>query len=74
MTPPTADSQSTTDSQSPADPQSPEDGYKQRLMAKLMAGTASDTELRMLKALCMNDGDRPCRNAAVTALKAKKTE
>lgn len=51
-----------------------ESSQKQRLMSKLMAGTATETELRMLKAICMNDGDRTCRNAAVAALKAKKNQ
>ncbi len=45
---------------------------KQSLLSKLMAGTASEVELRMLKAICMNDGDRPCRNAVVMALKERK--
>jgi len=51
-----------------------ESTQKQRLMSKLMGGTATETELRMLKAICMNDGDRTCRNAAVAALKAKKNK
>ncbi len=46
-----------------------EKAQKRNLYAKAVAGTASAGELRMLKAICMNDGDRACRNMAVQKLK-----
>lgn len=49
-----------------------ENAEKQRLMGKAASGTATETELRMLKAICMNDGDRQCRNMAVSGLNNKK--
>ncbi len=42
---------------------------KAGLMAKMQSGRASEADLRMLKAICMTDGDKSCRNAAVAALK-----
>ena len=47
-----------------------EKAQKRALYAKAVAGTASEGELRMLKSICMNDGDRACRNMAVARLKA----
>ena len=49
-----------------------EKSEKQRLLGKAMSGSASETELRMLKAICMNDGDRVCRDMATARLKALK--
>ncbi len=46
-----------------------EKAQKRALYAKAVAGRASEGELRMLKAICMNDGDRACRNMAVQRLK-----
>ncbi len=45
-----------------------EKAQKEHLLAKARAGQASSGELRMLKAICMNDGDRACRSFAVTEL------
>ena len=33
---------------------------RNRLMAKLDAGQAHDADVRMLKALCQSEGDKPC--------------
>jgi pSer/pThr/pTyr-binding forkhead associated (FHA) protein len=46
-----------------------EKAQKRALYGKAVAGRASEGELRMLKAICMNDGDRACRNMAVQRLK-----
>ena len=43
---------------------------KRNLRDRALRGVARETELRMLKAICMNDGDRPCRDMAVARLKA----
>ncbi len=45
-----------------------EKSQKRSLIAKMHSGRASEAELRMLKAICMNDGDRACRNQAVAKL------
>lgn len=45
-----------------------ETAQKRRLLGKATAGGASEVELRMLKAICMNDGDRACRDLAVARL------
>jgi hypothetical protein len=42
---------------------------KARLLVKVADGTATRTELRQLRSLCMLDGDRACRRVATTALK-----
>src|SRR5690606_8081116 len=49
-----------------------ENAQKKALMNKAMSGRATETELRMLKAICMNDGDRACRDMAVAKLAALK--
>ncbi len=41
---------------------------KKALHSKAVAGDASEGELRMLRAICMNDGDRACRNLAIRRL------
>jgi hypothetical protein len=41
---------------------------KAALFAKLQQATATTDEARMLKSICMSDGDRECRNAAVAYL------
>jgi len=51
-----------------------EKAQKRALYAKAVAGTASAAELTMLKAICMNDGDRACRNMAVQKLKELKNK
>lgn len=56
----------------PVPPKFNESAEKRRLMNKMGSGAASVAELTMLKAICMNDGDRACRDAAVAALNAKK--
>lgn len=43
---------------------------KSRLYDRVASGAATESEIRQLKALCMLDGDRACRTAAVHALKA----
>lgn len=47
---------------------------KAALWQKLLDGSASVTELQMLKAICMNDGDRACRNAAAAAIVARAAD
>lgn len=42
---------------------------KASLLAKMRAGLASKSELRMLVAICSGDGDKPCRNEAYAAWK-----
>lgn len=51
-----------------------ENAQKKSLMNKAMSGRASETELRMLKAICMNDGDRACRDMAVAKLAELKKQ
>jgi ABC transport system ATP-binding/permease protein len=51
-----------------------ENAQKKALMNKAMSGKATETELRMLKAICMNDGDRACRDMAVAQLAALKNQ
>ena len=45
---------------------------KTRLYTKMANGTADKSELLQLKALCMQDGDKACRNAAAAKAKAMK--
>ncbi len=45
---------------------------KSLLRGKAEAGTATEAELRQLKALCMLDGDKPCRDLATEKLKSFK--
>jgi len=52
----------------PTDGRFDERAQKQALGAKAIVGSASEGELRMLKAICMHDGDRDCRNFAVRRL------
>lgn len=47
-----------------------ETAQKRHLLNAALAGEASEVELRMLKAICMNDGDRDCRDLAVAKLAA----
>jgi hypothetical protein len=47
---------------------------KASLMAKMQSGTATERDLNMLKAICMSDGDRACRNQAVAKLNALKKQ
>jgi Spy/CpxP family protein refolding chaperone len=47
---------------------------KRRLMAKVAGGSASQTELRMLKAICMNDGDRACRDMVIAEIHRQKSK
>ncbi|MSP26494.1 MAG: FHA domain-containing protein [Myxococcales bacterium] len=55
----------------PPPPDKPDqfDGSSQKpgLLAKMHSGRATAGELSMLKAICMGDGDRACRNAAIAA-------
>lgn len=46
---------------------------KSRLYHRVASGTATLSEMRQLKALCMLDGDRACRAMAVDALAASKS-
>ena len=57
----------------PDDPlcEAPANPAKVGLVAKLEKGTATLDELRMLKALCMMDGDTACRAAAMAAYEAR---
>jgi pSer/pThr/pTyr-binding forkhead associated (FHA) protein len=50
----------------------PVDPMKQALLSKMQSGSASCQDLRMLIALCSNDGDTKTRNAAFAAWKSKK--
>jgi len=50
------------------------DANMRRLMHKMGAGRASEGELRQLRALCANQGNRACRNQANAALKAKRRQ
>ncbi|HZO14963.1 MAG TPA: FHA domain-containing protein [Polyangiaceae bacterium] len=50
------------------------DAQKKGLLGKLYSGRATMDELRMLKAICMGDGDRACRDAAVAEIKRKQTQ
>ncbi len=43
---------------------------KASLQAKMAAGTATKSELRMLVSICSGDGDKACRNAAYARWKA----
>jgi pSer/pThr/pTyr-binding forkhead associated (FHA) protein len=79
--PPTSKTTATTAAPPPPPPPPPkepekfdESAQKRRLMAKVAGGRASMTELRMLKAICMNDGDRACRDMAVAEIRRKKSE
>jgi pSer/pThr/pTyr-binding forkhead associated (FHA) protein len=47
---------------------------KKALLGKMYSGRASYDELRMLKAICMEDGDRACRNAAVAEMNKLKNQ
>ncbi len=47
----------------------PVNPQKAGLQSKMRSGRATENELRMLKAICMGDGDKACRNEAVAALK-----
>ncbi len=55
-----------------ADPRFDEKRQKLMLYDKAAAGRASEAELRMLKAICMNDGDRACRNMATRLLRDRR--
>ncbi len=61
-----------TDTPPPPDTQEKPDEFdssaeKRRLMGRMQSGRATLGELNMLKAICMGDGDRNCRNQAVAA-------
>ena len=58
----------TTSSKKPGNEKFNEKSQKRSLLSKARSGRASESELRMLKAICMNDGDRACRNEAVAKL------
>lgn len=47
-------------------------GQKPSLMGRMASGRATSGELQQLKAICMADGDRSCRDSAVQALKKLK--
>lgn len=49
-------------------------GQKGPLLSKLRSGRASMNELLELKAICMADGDRACRNEAVAAIAKLKNQ
>jgi hypothetical protein len=51
-----------------------EKAQKRMLYNKAASGRATEYELRMLKAICMNDGDRACRNMAVAKLRELKNK
>ncbi len=76
--PPSTASTTTTTSSKSAPPKATgtgkfdENAEKRRLLGKAIAGTASETDLRMLRAICMNDGDRQCRGMANAKLKAMR--
>ena len=46
-----------------------ESAAKNRLYPKVAGGTASEAEIRMLRAICSRQADRPCRNMASGKLK-----
>jgi hypothetical protein len=64
----------TPSTSSSADERFNEQRQKQGLYSKMASGRATEDELRMLKAICMNDGDRACRNMAVAELQKKREE
>ena len=51
-----------------------EKAMKRTLYDKARSGTATQGELRMLKAICMNDGDRACRKLTITKLRELKNK
>jgi hypothetical protein len=54
-------------------PEPPVGGLSKTVLRKKMeAGTASLNELKQLRALCMMDGDRACKERAETEIAAKK--
>jgi hypothetical protein len=69
-TPPAAETTPAAETSAEPRPKFDASANKQKLMAKLEAGSATESELRQLKALCMLDGDAPCRNKAAAAMKA----
>ena len=46
-----------------------ESAAKSRLYPKVAGGSASENEIRMLRAICSRQGDNPCRNMASEKLK-----
>jgi len=51
-----------------------EDAQRRALEPKVWSGQASEAEIRMLRAICMNQGDRACRNRCTQLLKQKQAE
>jgi hypothetical protein len=49
-------------------------GNKGPLLSRLRSGKASMQDLLELKAICMADGDRACRNEAVAAIAKMKSQ
>lgn len=58
----------------PGDTKYDENAQRRALEAKVWSGNASEAEIRMLRAICSNQGDRACRNRAHQMLKQKQKD
>jgi hypothetical protein len=74
-TSPPATSSTKTDTKTPTTPQGEtkydENSARRALEAKVWGGSASEAEIRMLRAICSSQGDRVCRDRCTQMLKAK---
>jgi hypothetical protein len=51
-----------------------ENAQRRALEARVWSGNASEAEIRMLRAICSNQGDRACRDRATQMLKQKRKD
>ncbi|MBW2523735.1 MAG: FHA domain-containing protein [Deltaproteobacteria bacterium] len=58
----------------PGDTKYDENAQRRALEARVWSGNASEAEIRMLRAICSNQGDRACRNRAHQMLKQKQKQ
>ena len=58
----------------PGDTKYDENAQRRALENRVWSGNASEGEIRMLRAICSNQGDRACRNRAHQMLKQKQKE
>lgn len=63
-----------TKAPAPGDTKYDENAQRRALEAKVWSGNASEAEIRMLRAICSNQGDRACRNRAHQMLKQKQAQ
>lgn len=73
-TPTKTQAATTAPTPSPGDTKYDENAQRRALEAKVWSGNASEAEIRMLRAICSNQGDRACRNRAHQMLKQKQSQ